>query len=70
MRYKHLLKLAEIGAKRELEKALCEYQILSVKSDNVEVVDYCDYESACMAVHKATEDYTELIKLIKAQESF
>lgn len=69
MSYKRLLHLAEIGAKRELEKALIEFQVLHLKSET-SPVDMDVYDNALVAIDKATDEYMELTHLIKALESF
>lgn len=69
MSYKRLLHLAEIGAKRELEKALIDFQVLHLKSESVPV-DMDVYDNALVTIDKATDEYRELVNLIKALESF
>jgi hypothetical protein len=67
--YKRLLQLAAIGAKRELESALCDFQVLCIKSET-EPVDCNEWDNARISVNKASGEYADLNKLIKALESF
>jgi hypothetical protein len=67
--YKRLLHLAEIGAKRELEKALIDFQLMHIESETVPV-DVGAYDNAIITIDKAADEYRELTKLIKALESF
>lgn len=69
MSYRRLLKLAEIGAKREYEKAMIELQVLNITSETAPV-DMDVYNYTLTKVDKAEEEYRELVNLIKALESF
>lgn len=69
MSYRRLLQLAEIGARHELKSALFEFQVLCIKSETEPVA--CDeWDNARISVNKASGEYDDLNKLIKALESF